>query len=127
MVTRARKTPSGEDGFIIIEVLVSALILAIVAGAVLTLITASTRGAAVQRDRSVASDLAQAESLLEAARADADAVRRELAEQRTGLEAQLAALRQQQDDHRTQMRRHLAEQLSLLDRVMPEPPAAITG
>jgi type II secretory pathway pseudopilin PulG len=61
MGLRARKTPSGEDGFIIIEVLVSALILAIVAGAVLTLITASTRGAAVQRDHGVASDVAQAD------------------------------------------------------------------
>jgi Tfp pilus assembly protein PilV len=61
MVTRARKNPSDEDGFIIIEVLVSALILAIVAGAVLTLITATTRGAAVQRDRAVANDVAQAD------------------------------------------------------------------
>jgi type II secretory pathway pseudopilin PulG len=50
-----------QEGFIIIEVLVSALILAIVAGAVLTLITATTRGAAAQRDRSVAYDLAQAD------------------------------------------------------------------
>jgi Tfp pilus assembly protein PilV len=58
MPTRARHTEA-EDGFIIIEVLVSALILAIVAGAVLTLITATTRGAAAQRDRSVAYDLAQ--------------------------------------------------------------------
>jgi type II secretory pathway pseudopilin PulG len=56
---RARKTTPEEDGFILIEVLVSALILAIVAGAVLTLITATTRGAAVQRDRAVAYDLAQ--------------------------------------------------------------------
>jgi type II secretory pathway pseudopilin PulG len=61
MVTRARKNPSDEDGFIIIEVLVSALILAIVAGAVLTLIVATTRGAAVQRDRAVANDVAQAD------------------------------------------------------------------
>lgn len=61
MVTRARNKPSDEDGFIIIEVLVSALILAIVAGAVLTLITATTRGAAVQRDRAVANDVAQAD------------------------------------------------------------------
>lgn len=61
MPPRARKTPSDEDGFIIIEVLVSALILAIVAGAVLTLIAATTRGAATQRDRAVADDLAQAD------------------------------------------------------------------
>jgi type II secretory pathway pseudopilin PulG len=50
-----------QDGFIIIEVLVSAIILALVAGAVLTLITATTRGAASQRDRAVAYDLAQAD------------------------------------------------------------------
>jgi type II secretory pathway pseudopilin PulG len=61
MVTRARERLPEEDGFIIIEVLVSALILAIVAGAVLTLITATTRGAAVQRDRAVANDVAQAD------------------------------------------------------------------
>src|SRR5215470_9330084 len=61
MVTRARNLSSDEDGFIIIEVLVSALILAIVGGAVLTLITASTRGAAAQRDRSVGYDVAQAD------------------------------------------------------------------
>jgi Tfp pilus assembly protein PilV len=61
MHPRARKAPSDEDGFIIIEVLVSALILAIVAGAVLTLIAATTRGAAAQRNRSVAYDLAQAD------------------------------------------------------------------
>jgi type II secretory pathway pseudopilin PulG len=50
-----------QEGFIIIEVLVSAIILALVAGAVLTLITATTRGAATQRDRAVAYDLAQAD------------------------------------------------------------------
>ncbi|HKZ12363.1 MAG TPA: hypothetical protein VJL81_00815 [Solirubrobacterales bacterium] len=59
MLTRARKASSGEDGFIIIEVLVSALILAIVAGAVLTLITVTTRSAASARNHSVAYGLAQ--------------------------------------------------------------------
>ncbi|MBS1884155.1 MAG: hypothetical protein JSS97_14500 [Actinobacteria bacterium] len=59
MLTRARKAPSGEDGFIIIEVLVSALILAIVAGAVLTLITATTRSAASERSHATAYGLAQ--------------------------------------------------------------------
>jgi Tfp pilus assembly protein PilV len=60
MPYRARKRePSGEDGFIIIEVLVSALILAIVAGAVLTLITATTRSAASERGHAVAYGLAQ--------------------------------------------------------------------
>jgi type II secretory pathway pseudopilin PulG len=55
----ARDTRSDQEGFIIIEVLVSAIILALVGGAVLTLITATTRGAASQRDRAVAYDLAQ--------------------------------------------------------------------
>lgn len=59
MSSRARRTPSEEDGFIIIEVLVSALILAIVAGAVLTLITATTRSAASERSHSTAYGLAQ--------------------------------------------------------------------
>jgi type II secretory pathway pseudopilin PulG len=57
----AGDTRSDQEGFIIIEVLVSAIILALVAGAVLTLITATTRSAASQRDRSVAYDLAQAD------------------------------------------------------------------
>jgi Tfp pilus assembly protein PilV len=56
MPTRARQT---EDGFILIEVLVSAVILAIVAGAVLTLIAATTRSAASSRSHSVAYGLAQ--------------------------------------------------------------------
>lgn len=58
MLTRARQTHA-EDGFILIEVLVSAVILAIVAGAVLTLITATTRSAASSRNHSVAYGLAQ--------------------------------------------------------------------
>lgn len=52
-------TRRDQEGFIIIEVLVSAIILALVAGAVLTLITATTRGAASQRAHSVAYGLAQ--------------------------------------------------------------------
>jgi type II secretory pathway pseudopilin PulG len=58
MPSRARQTQA-EDGFILIEVLVSALILAIVAGAVLTLITATTHSAASQRAHAVAYGLAQ--------------------------------------------------------------------
>jgi type II secretory pathway pseudopilin PulG len=50
-----------EDGFILIEVLVSALILAIVAGAVLALITATTHSAASGRDHSIAFGIAQEE------------------------------------------------------------------
>jgi type II secretory pathway pseudopilin PulG len=59
MPTPTPKGPPREEGFIIIEVLVSAIILALVAGAVLTLITATTRSAANQRSRAVAYDLAQ--------------------------------------------------------------------
>jgi type II secretory pathway pseudopilin PulG len=55
----AGDTRSDQEGFIIIEVLVSAIILAIVAGAVLTLITATTRSAASERDRATAYGLAQ--------------------------------------------------------------------
>jgi type II secretory pathway pseudopilin PulG len=58
MLPRARQA-QGEDGFILIEVLVSAVILALVAGAVLTLITATTRSAASARNHSVAYGLAQ--------------------------------------------------------------------
>lgn len=58
MLTRARQTQA-EDGFILIEVLVSAMILAIVAGAVLALITATTHSAASARNHSVAYGLAQ--------------------------------------------------------------------
>jgi type II secretory pathway pseudopilin PulG len=58
MLTRARQIED-EDGFIIIEVLVSALILAIVAGAVLALITATTHSAASERNHSTAYGLAQ--------------------------------------------------------------------
>src|ERR1700753_2611059 len=50
-----------EDGFILIEVLVSAVILAIVAGAVLSLITATTHSAASERDHSIAFGIAQEE------------------------------------------------------------------
>jgi type II secretory pathway pseudopilin PulG len=59
MPTPAPKGPPREEGFIIIEVLVSAIILALVAGAVLTLITATTRSAASQRTRATAYGLAQ--------------------------------------------------------------------
>jgi type II secretory pathway pseudopilin PulG len=58
MLTPAQQTEA-EDGFIIIEVLVSAVILAIVAGAVLALITATTHSAASERNHSVAYGLAQ--------------------------------------------------------------------
>jgi type II secretory pathway pseudopilin PulG len=59
MPAPARQTPPAEEGFILIEVLVSAVILAIVAGAVLTLIAATTRSAASERNHSSAYALAQ--------------------------------------------------------------------
>jgi type II secretory pathway pseudopilin PulG len=58
MLPRVRQ-PQAEDGFILIEVLVSAIILALVAGAVLELVTATTRSAANQRTHAVAYNLAQ--------------------------------------------------------------------
>jgi F0F1-type ATP synthase membrane subunit b/b' len=83
--------------------------------------------AATTADQLVADAKTEAESMVEAARADAGVVRQELADERAALEAQIAALHQLQADHRTQMRRHLTEQLSLLDAVMPEARAAVTG
>jgi type II secretory pathway pseudopilin PulG len=55
----APRNKPDEGGFILIEVLVSALILAIVAGAVLSLITATTHSAASERNHSQAYALAQ--------------------------------------------------------------------
>jgi Tfp pilus assembly protein PilV len=49
----------GQEGFVLIEVLVSALVIAIVAGAVLTLISATTRSAADQRTHADAYAVAQ--------------------------------------------------------------------
>jgi len=63
MFRRARQN-GAEDGFILLEVLVSALILAIVAGAVLALITATTHSAASERAHSVAYGLAQEDQAL---------------------------------------------------------------
>jgi len=60
MPARASHTRNDQEGFIIIEVLVSALILAIVGGAVLTLVTATTRSGATERSHSTAYGLAQA-------------------------------------------------------------------
>lgn len=54
-----RRTPHGQDGFALIEVLVSALILAIVAAAVLTLMQSTARSANDERRHSEAFALAQ--------------------------------------------------------------------
>ena len=87
--------PPGEDGFILIEVLVSAVILAIVAGAVLTLITAATRSAASTRNHSTAYGLAQEDQarmqeLLQAgqeANAESDQLAQELGLQECGSQS----------------------------------------
>lgn len=47
-----------------------------------------------------------------------------LAEEKADLEDRIAALRQLQSDHQSQMRHHLAEQLSLLDATLPAPGVA---
>jgi prepilin-type N-terminal cleavage/methylation domain-containing protein len=59
MTPTGRRTPPAEDGFALIEVLVSAIILAIVAGAVFTLLSSSARSAAEERHRSEAFAVAQ--------------------------------------------------------------------
>jgi len=59
MTPPGRKPLHGEDGFALIEVLVSALILAIVAAGVLSLLAATTRSAAAERNHSQAYALAQ--------------------------------------------------------------------
>jgi Tfp pilus assembly protein PilV len=59
-LTRAKSAlPSQEDGFALIEVLVSALIAVIIAGAVMTLLQSSARSAADSRKRSQAYAIAQ--------------------------------------------------------------------
>lgn len=57
--TPAETTPAREQGFVLIEVLVSALIITLVAGAVLALVTATTRSAADQRSKADAYGVAQ--------------------------------------------------------------------
>lgn len=58
-VVRARLGAPSEGGFVLIEILVSALVLAIVAGAILTLLQASARSSGQQRDSSKAYAVAQ--------------------------------------------------------------------
>jgi Tfp pilus assembly protein PilV len=55
----AQQPPPAQEGFVLIEVLVSAVVLVIVAGAVFTLLTATARSAAEGRHRSEAFALAQ--------------------------------------------------------------------
>jgi Tfp pilus assembly protein PilV len=59
MTPPGRKPLHGEDGFALIEVLVSALVLAIAAAGVLSLLQATTRSAAAERQHTEAYSLAQ--------------------------------------------------------------------
>jgi Tfp pilus assembly protein PilV len=59
MTPPGRRTPPAEDGFVLIEVLVSALVLAIVATGVLSVLQATTHSAATERKHSEAYALAQ--------------------------------------------------------------------
>lgn len=59
MTPPRRTSPHAEDGFALIEVLVSALVLAIVAAGIASLIQATTRSAANERRHSTAQALAQ--------------------------------------------------------------------
>jgi len=51
----------------------------------------------------------------------------ELSEEKAALEAHIATLRQMEGDHRSQMRHHLTEQLSMLDATLPQPSAGFAG
>lgn len=57
-IPRAQNAPA-EDGFALIEVLVSALVIVLVGGAILTLLQATARSAADSRNRSLAQALAE--------------------------------------------------------------------
>ncbi|HWA55464.1 MAG TPA: hypothetical protein VG816_14945, partial [Solirubrobacterales bacterium] len=59
MTPPGRKPLHGEEGFVLIEVLVSALVVALVSAAVFTLLQASARSAGSDRQRSTAFALAQ--------------------------------------------------------------------
>jgi cell division septum initiation protein DivIVA len=50
-----------------------------------------------------------------------------LAEEKAALEAEISRLSEAESDYRNQMRQRLTEQLSMLDRNRPEPPAAVAG
>jgi cell division septum initiation protein DivIVA len=100
--------------------------------------------AATTADRLVADARTEAGSLVAAAQAEVDALLRTrrdqaqqvaaeldreratalagLAEEKAACEAQIGALRQMHSSHRDEMRRHLTQQLTLLDAVVLEPP-----
>jgi hypothetical protein len=51
----------------------------------------------------------------------------ELSDEKAALDAQVATLRQMESHHRSQMRHHLTEQLSMLDTTLPEARAVFPG
>ncbi len=59
MTPPGRRTPPAEDGFALIEVLVSALVLAIVAAGIIAVLQATTRSAAAERSHSEAYAISQ--------------------------------------------------------------------
>ncbi len=71
--------------------------------------------AKAEADLLVTTAQATADQIGEASRNEAETVAAELADTKAALEAQIAALRQQEIDQRSEMRRLLIEQLSLLD------------
>jgi cell division septum initiation protein DivIVA len=105
--------------------------------------------AGTEADSLVTSARAEADAILAASRMEANQVAAELArnkreqsaeldreratalaglaDEKADLEAQIATLGQLQSDHRSQMRHHLTEQLSLLEATVPEPPTAVAG
>lgn len=90
--------------------------------------------AAATAEEIVAVAQAHAEAILEASRQEAHEAEVELdrerttalaglAEEKAELESQITTLRSLHDDHRSQRRRHLTQQLELLDHAGPEPTA----
>ncbi len=92
---------------------------------------------------------ARADAIMEATRAEANQVAAELArtreeqaaeldreratklaelrDEKAALETQIATLRQMESHHRSHLRQHVAEQLSILEATLPEPPAVYAG
>ena len=94
--------------------------------------------AADSADQLVAEAKAEAASLLADARAEAEresaeldrhrtAVLAELTDEQAALEAKIATLQQQEQEHRSFLRRHLADQLAQLEDAVPAPPLAVVA
>lgn len=94
---------------------------------------AQTRAGAILEDSRTEADQVAAELARtkeeQAAELDREraTARAELGEEKAALEAQIATLRDMERHHRSQMRQHLTEQLSMLDATLPEPPADFAG